>query len=97
MIKRFKFDSRHSSFIILNRNYFFDCIPDIKLCNYFSEFASIDLSEIKEVINQEAHHVGGGILDGITLLNHPYDLFNLLINLFNCLILVFIHNAIQFF
>jgi hypothetical protein len=71
VIKRFEFDSRHSSFVILNRDHFFNCISDIKLCNYFSEFTSIDLSEIKEIIDQKAHHVGGGILDGITLLNHP--------------------------
>jgi len=71
MIKGFEFDSRHFSFVILNRDHFFDRIPDIKLCNYLSEFSSIDLCEIKEIIDQKAHHVSGGILDGITLRNHP--------------------------
>jgi hypothetical protein len=39
----------------LDTHYFFDGISDIKLLYILSEFASFDLSEIQQILDQEIH------------------------------------------
>ena len=58
-VHSFQFDATHLSFILLDVDHFLDCLSEVEFLDDFSEFASVDLGEVKEIFHQEVHHAGG--------------------------------------
>jgi len=55
----FQLDPTHSCFFLLDVYHFLDRLSQVKFLYNFSEFSSINLSEVKEIFHKEVHHAGG--------------------------------------
>jgi hypothetical protein len=49
------FDIHKLGFVFLNHYYFFDCLLEIKLTNFFPELLGVELSNREHVVDREAH------------------------------------------
>ena len=58
-----KSDPAHFSFVLLDVDHFLDGVSQIEFLDDFSEFASVDLGEIKQIFHKKVHHAGRGILN----------------------------------
>ena len=57
-IDTFQLDATHLSFILLDVNHFLDGLSQVEFLYDFSEFACVDLGEVKEIFHEEVHHTG---------------------------------------
>jgi hypothetical protein len=57
-IDTFQLDATHLGFVLLDVDHFLDGLSQVEFLYDFSELASVDLGEVKEIFHEEVHHTG---------------------------------------